>query len=872
MTWNNAPVGTWSLSAIPTDSLGRRGVSLVVVQINVLDSTTPSVVLTSPTGGASFSVGDYVPLNATVSSSINVLEYYEGNNLIGRRTSAPWSVDWRVMSAGTYNVYAKGYITGGQTVTSGTVTVNVTPLNHRITGRVVESLNYSPVSGVTLQLTSSTNPAISATTTTDANGEYLFTNLNGTPDDAVRITPALGGYNFDPQAINIAYLGYIHWQYQNFTATPQTGITVSLTSPTDGQMFTAPATVNFAADASSTAGAITQVDFYRRNPGGTVTLLGSDTSAPYNFDWSGVATGDYFVFARATDSTNAVAQTGDVWIRVGTQTTTVRINGTVSDPGGQPLPGITLQLSGTSTQTTTTSLFGAYVFNNLTPGGTYTITPQPTGTMTFTPPSQTLANLTHDVVDIDFTSSAANQAPTVQFNSPANGASFNMPAVVPISVMATDADGQVVHLTVSASNGSFITTIGQSNNGTFSAPWQPTSPGNYTLTAQARDNGGRQTFVQLNITVNQPSPVSLSGRIVNRDSQGIEGVMLMLKDYPQEQGVIATVTTDANGNYTLPNITTFNSYVLRAEKLNYTFSPPQRIYLNLAASQTADFTGTLALQPGDFDGDGETDMSVYRPSQGLWSVRRSRDNTEMSVQFGSSAFGDIPVPGNYDGDQKTDIAVYRGGAWYILQSSNNQVRGVQFGLPTDKAVAGDYDGDGKTDIAVWRPENGAWYMLRSSDGQFAAINWGANGDSPLASDYDGDGVTDLTVWRPSTGTWYIRQSSDGNLRAVPFGTAGDIPLVADIDGDKKADLVIFRTSTGVWHILKSSDGSYAAIPWGTTTDIPVPGDYDLDGKTDVAVFRPSEGRWYILKSSNGTWAVQDYGLSGDVPVPASYNR
>jgi hypothetical protein len=867
ITWSNVPIGTWALYAIPTDSLGLRGVSNEVVHIQVVDGGTPTIQLTSPNAGSSYTAGSFVPLAASVSSSINVVEFYEGTNMIARRTSAPWSSQWRPLETGTYNITAKGYTTTGQTVTSNAVSITITPVNHRIYGRVLNSLTNQPVSGVSISLTS-TNPNVSGTTTTDVNGNYSFTNFNATPNDGVTITPSLAGFAFEPLSRNINYLGYVNWEFQNFSAVPQNGITVNLTSPTDGQIFNAPAAINLAADATSTNSTIARVDFYR-STSGAPELIGTDTSAPYEFAWSNVAAGTYFLSARATDANGAVAASSVVRVVVNAAPTTVRINGFVYDPNGNPMQGITLRLTGSQTQTTTTGFFGAYVFTNLPSGGNYTVTPQPSGTLTFTPASRNFTNLTQDILDVNFNSSAANQPPTVQFNSPANGATFNMPVVIPVSATATDADGQVVHLTVSAGNGNFTNTIGQSNNGNFSANWQPSLPGNYTLTAQARDNGGLQRATQISIVVNPPPPVSISGRIVNRASQGIEGVKLELKNYPEDENVIATTTTDAGGNYTIPNVATFRSYILRASKLNYTFAPQQRIYLNLALNQTAEFTGTLSLQPGDFSGDGETEVAVWRPDSGIWYIQNSGDGTVQSLPFGSASFGDVIVPGNYDGDQKNDIAVFRpnAGTWYITNSSNNQFRAVNFGLAGDKPVPGDYDGDGKTDVAVFRPSNSTWYSLRSSDGQFSAMQWGASGDIPIASDYDGDGITDLTVFRPEHGVWYIRQSTDGNLRSVQFGTNGDVPLVGDFDGDKRADVAVFRPSGGFWYVLRSSDDAFKAFQWGTNGDKPVPGDYDKDGKTDFAVFRPSDGNWYIYRSSTNSFKAQHFGTNGDIPVP-----
>ncbi len=87
--------------------------------------------------------------------------------------------------------------------------------------------------------------------------------------------------------------------------------TVSLTAPTAGQTFTAPATVAIAASASETGGSISKVEFFA----GT-TLLGTAIASPYSFTWSDVAAGGYQLSAEAFDAAGGTAMSAPVSITV----------------------------------------------------------------------------------------------------------------------------------------------------------------------------------------------------------------------------------------------------------------------------------------------------------------------------------------------------------------------------------------------------------------------------------------------------------------------------------------------------------------------------------------------------------------------------
>ncbi|HQZ83014.1 MAG TPA: M36 family metallopeptidase [Pyrinomonadaceae bacterium] len=264
----------------------------------------------------------------------------------------------------------------------------------------------------------------------------------------------------------------------------------------------------------------------------------------------------------------------------------------------------------------------------------------------------------------------------------------------------------------------------------------------------------------------------------------------------------------------------------------------------------------------DFDGDGRSDISVFRPSDGIWYLNRSTSGFS-ALNWGIST--DIPIPDDFDGDGKADIAVFRATAdgsqpdYYILSSATFTVTYASFGLPGDTPLSEDFDGDNKADLCIYRSDGNFW-IRKSSDGGVIAVPI-LGGGIPFAADFDGDGRGDLGTF--INGTWALRLST-GNYEVESiqvWGASGDKPVPADYDGNGRDDLAVYRPSIGTWLIRGG-----ATVPFGIATDTPVPADYDGDGRSEVAVYRG--GIWWIYSTTSGV-TVARFGLENDKPLQAT---
>ena len=238
----------------------------------------------------------------------------------------------------------------------------------------------------------------------------------------------------------------------------------------------------------------------------------------------------------------------------------------------------------------------------------------------------------------------------------------------------------------------------------------------------------------------------------------------------------------------------------------------------------------------DFNGDGTSDIAVFRPSAGMWSIRNL-----SRIYLGAEA--DDLVPGDYDGDGTTDAAIFRenSGMWSVRNVSR-----FFLGSSNDWPVPGDYDGDGTAEAGIFRESSGLWSIRNLTRAYL-----GAAGDTVIPGFYDSDAAKDIAIFRGSSGMWSVR-----NVTRFYFATAGDELVPGDYSGAERWEAGIFRPSTGMWSIR-----NVTRFYLGSAGDWALPADYDGNGIDEAGIFR----------GSTGMWSVRDltrlyFGSTDDVPA------
>jgi hypothetical protein len=417
---------------------------------------------------------------------------------------------------------------------------------HALDGQIRDGSN-APLAGVTVTLSG----AQSATTTTDAAGRYSFAGL--TAGANYTVTPSRANYTFAPASLS----------FNNLSGNQAGNFSGTLNSyKISGRV--GDASNNALAGVTLTLG------------GAQATTTTSDASGHYSFNLP--AGGNYtvtpsranYTFAPASLSFNNLS--GDQAGNFAATLNTYTLGGRVTDGANNPLSGVTIAVSGAQSKVATTDAGGNYLIAGLNGGGNYTVTPS-RANYTFAPASRSFNNLS--------ASETGNFAATLNTHT--------------IGGRVTDGANNAlsgVSVTLGGTQNA-TTTTDAGGNYSFAGL---AAGGNYTVTPSLTNYsfnpaGASLTNLSADQAVNFTASLNsyaINGRLTDGGGHALANAALNLTG-----ARTASVVTDADGNYSFPNLPAGGNYTVTPSLAHYTFAPASLSFNNLSGNQAGNFSGTL---------------------------------------------------------------------------------------------------------------------------------------------------------------------------------------------------------------------------------------------------------------------------------------
>jgi subtilisin family serine protease/regulation of enolase protein 1 (concanavalin A-like superfamily) len=481
--------------------------NLFKVATAVVTTTPPTVALTGPSGGSSFTPPAVITLTANASKpggSVSSVKFYANGTLVGTDSVSPYSVSWSGMASGAYTLTAVATDNLSLTATSAPVAIVVDAMPTVALTNPANGVGIASTT-VTLAATASDSDGTIASVKFYANGVLINTDTTAP-------------YSFDWTNVAPGSYGLTAVATDNLGGTATSGaanvtVTGVLPSPWSGQDIGA---VGVAGNATAAGGTFTVA-------GGGADIWG--TADAFQFvsqPW----TGDGQIVARV-----ATQQNTNGWALAG-----VMIRDSLA-PGARhatllvtPSNGLAferrLTTNGSSVYTAAVGTVPQWVklvrsgtlisaFQSLdgvtwTSVGSDTVTQGTTvyvGLAVCSHVAGVLGTATFDNVSV--TAPGSNPPPTVTLTSPTPGASQVAPGAFTLTATAGD-DGSIASVQFYA-NGNPLNT---DTVAPYSYDWTNVAVGNYLLTAVATDNlGATTTSGAVNVTVTNggsglPSPWS----------------------------------------------------------------------------------------------------------------------------------------------------------------------------------------------------------------------------------------------------------------------------------------------------------------------------------------------------------------------------
>jgi hypothetical protein len=308
--WTPTAPGSYALTVVATDSSGNIATAAPVVVL-VSSGTPPTVSITNPAAGSSYSVGTLITVAATAADSdgtIASVQFLANGTVLTTATTAPFSYAWTPGSAGTYSLTATATDNSGNITTSAARVITIVP------DRAPSVVLTSPVGNLTGSVGA---PVVFTATAADVDGTIAGVNffVNGvkvgtsaTAPFVASWTPSTAGsYTVSAEAAdnagNVTRSNSVSVQI-NANIPPR----VSITQPANGSTVRVNSGYSVTAAASDPDGTIASVQLFA-NGVAVGAALTAPTSTGYTATWTPQSEGVYRLTAVATDNSGASTTT-----------------------------------------------------------------------------------------------------------------------------------------------------------------------------------------------------------------------------------------------------------------------------------------------------------------------------------------------------------------------------------------------------------------------------------------------------------------------------------------------------------------------------------------------------------------------------------
>jgi hypothetical protein len=222
------------------------------------------------------------------------------------------------------------------------------------------------------------------------------------------------------------------------------------------------------------------------------------------------------------------------------------------------------------------------------------------------------------------------------------------------------------------------------------------------------------------------------------------------------------------------------------------------------------------IVPGNFGGNGYTDLLFYDPSRGESEFYKANGNgnlTRLVTNTGWRKSWEIIVPGNFGGNGYTDLLFYdpsQGEGEFYKTDGNGNLTYLSTNPGWRKSwkiiVPGNFGGNGYTDLLFYDPSRGEgeFYTTDGSGNLFllkSSSGWRKSWKIIVPGNFSGNGYTDLLFYDPSRGeSEFYTTDGNGNLTRLVTNTgwrkSWEIIVPGNFGGNSYTDLLFYDPSQG----------------------------------------------------------------------------